>query len=324
MFNDFFVFNFPGSISWLITTIPVFFGGLKNKNRGEMGKMLRYLGAVISHEFQAIGEIVQLNTRLTQIAGYTNNVCKLLDLIEEIDRKDKEKKGGKFVPGETIRFEGVTLTTPRGVVLAKDINFEVKPGKNLLVTGPNGVGKSSLFRVLGGLWPCQEGTIYKPGAGEQISNRDKCSEIYYVPQKPYNSVGTLREQIIYPLSVDKAKEASDDELIALLRRVRIDYLVEREGGFDVRRNWDDVLSLGEQQRLSMARLFYHRPKYAILDECTSAVSVDIEKRLYQMAREFGVTCITISLRPALRQLHAHEFAFDGDGGWKIIKLHEQE
>lgn len=321
IFNDFFVFNLPGSVSWLITTMPVFFGDLRHVSRGELAGQLRYLAAVISHEFQAIGEVIHLHTRLTEIAGYTNNVCKLLDSIDDIDAADRAKKSGKIVPGETIKFEGVTLVTPTGVKLAEDVNFEIAQGRNMLVTGPNGAGKSSLFRVLAGLWPIHEGTIHKPGGGQ-----DKTSAIYnyiyYVPQKPYNTVGTLREQIIYPKHTEDCKNISDVELIALLKRVRIDYLVEREGGFDIKKNWDDILSLGEQQRLSMARLFYHRPKYAILDECTSAVSVDIEKNLYQQCKELNITCITISLRPALKPYHDYEFALDGEGGYQVIKLHD--
>ena len=76
-------------------------------------------------------------------------------------------------------------------------------------------------------------------------------------------------------------------------KVKITKIIEREGGFDSVRNWDDILSLGEQQRLAMARLYYHQPKFAILDECTSAVSADIEKQLYDESKDLGITIITI-------------------------------
>lgn len=107
---------------------------------------------------------------------------------------------------------------------------------------------------------------------------------------------------------------------ALLKKVRIEKIIEREGGFDVEKNWDDILSLGEQQRLAMARLFYHKPKYAILDECTSAVSSDVEKDLYLYAKQLGITCVTISLRPALKAYHDYEFSFTGNGEYKVIEI----
>ncbi len=320
VFNDFFVFNLPSSISWIICALPVFFGNLKDASRGELAGKLRYLAAVISHEFQAIGEIIHLNTRLTEIAGYTNNICKLLDTIDDIEKSEKQKKTGNIEHGETIKFENVTLLTPENQLLAKNVSFEILPGKNILVTGPNGAGKSSLFRVLGGLWPIQEGTIKKPGGSARVNTYN---QVYYVPQKPYNTVGTLREQIIYPQTLEEANgsdKISDEALTALLKRVRIDYIVEREGGFDVVKNWDDILSLGEQQRLSMSRLFYHAPKYAVLDESTSAVSVDIEKNLYVQCKELGITCVTVSLRPALKPYHDFEFSFDGEGGWTVQQI----
>ena len=100
----------------------------------------------------------------------------------------------------------------------------------------------------------------------------------------------------------------------------IDYLVEREGGWDSKVVWEDTLSLGEQQRLGMARLFYNKPKYGVLDECTSgaiatlsrsvrlanpksltiaAVSIDVERRLYKASADMGITSITLSQRLAL-------------------------
>ena len=276
--------------------------------------MLRYLAAVISHEFQAIGEIVHLNTRLSEIAGYTANVCNLLEVMDDIGSHDSEKKRKHIADGETIKFEHVNLETPSGTQLVKDLSFEVKQGENLLITGPNGTGKSSLFRVLAGLWYIEKGTIRKPGGAATAS----LSDVYYVPQKQYNALGSLRDQITYPESRE-ASRATDEELLELLKRVNIDFLVEREGWDEVR-NWDDILSLGEQQRLSFARLFYHKPKYAVLDECTSAISVDMEQRLYDYCREDGITCITISLRPALKPYHDVELSFDGEGGFVIAPI----
>ena len=82
-------------------------------------------------------------------------------------------------------------------------------------------------------------------------------------------------------------------------------------------NWGDELSLGEQQRLGMARLFYHKPKFAILDECTSAVTTDMEERFCAKVRAMGTSCITISHRPALVAFHDMVLSLDGEGGWSV-------
>ncbi|KAG6529362.1 hypothetical protein ZIOFF_011559 [Zingiber officinale] len=178
--------------------------------------------------------------------------------------------------------------------------------------GPNGSGKSSLFRVLGGLWPLVSGYIVKPGIGADLNK-----EIFYVPQRPYTAVGTLRDQLIYPLTADQETEPLTHEgMVELLRNVDLEYLLDRYP-LEKEINWGDELSLGEQQRLGMARLFYHRPKFAILDECTSAVTTNMEQRFCEKVQAMGTSCITISHRPALVAFHDIVLSLDGEGGWSV-------
>ena len=105
---------------------------------------------------------------------------------------------------------------------------------------------------------------------------------------------------------------TEERMLHCLQLVGIAFLVEREkeegseSGWDTVKKWEDTLSLGEQQRMGMARLFFHRPKYGVLDECTSAVSVDVEKGLYESAYKRGITCVTISQRIALEEFHTQE------------------
>ena len=112
--------------------------------------------------------------------------------------------GGIIVLSDSIKFENVPLVTPNGDVLARSLSFEITPATNLLISGPNGCGKSSLFRVLGELWPCHGGVVSKPHP----------RDIFYIPQKPYLAMGTLRDQVIYPHNRAQmnAKGVTDDDL----------------------------------------------------------------------------------------------------------------
>ena len=198
----------------------------------------------------------------------------------------------------------------------------------MLVTGPNGAGKTSLFRMLGGLWPIPDGEVHRPG--KSTAGLDT-GDIYYIPQKPYTTIGTLREQIIYPLttaharqkfgSEDDPRAALDAALDALMEVVRLQYLVEREGGWEATQEWGEVLSLGEQQRVGMARLFFHQPRFGILDECTNATSVDVEEALYAHAAGLGITLVTITQRTALVKYHSRELRLvDGEGDWELREI----
>jgi ATP-binding cassette subfamily D (ALD) long-chain fatty acid import protein len=99
----------------------------------------------------------------------------------------------KITVGKDIKFEDVPILSPNGDVLVERMTFEIKPGMHLLITGPNGCGKSSLFRILGQLWPATGGSLVKP----------ELEKLFYIPQRPYLPEGTLRDQIIYPDTVEK-------------------------------------------------------------------------------------------------------------------------
>lgn len=139
------------------------------------------------------------------------------------------------------------------------------------------------------------------------------------------TLGTLRDQIIYPHTHAEMKRRgkTDQDLYAYLDIVQLRYLVQhRENGLDSIEDWIDVLSGGEKQRIAMARLFYHHPQFAILDECTSAVSVDVEGSMYEYCRKVGITLFTVSHRKSLWAHHEYVMRFDGRGGYEFCKIDE--
>uniref|UniRef100_A0A8D8XL03 ATP-binding cassette sub-family D member 3 n=1 Tax=Cacopsylla melanoneura TaxID=428564 RepID=A0A8D8XL03_9HEMI len=229
-----------------------------------MGRMLVKLA-------EAIGRLVLAGREMTRLAGFTARMTEIIGVLKDLNegvyvRTMITQNGTEGVkpslpraPGagriifqdNIIKFDKVPLITPNGDVLVRELSFEVRSGMNVLVCGPNGCGKSSLFRILGELWPLFGGCVTKPPRGK----------LFYVPQRPYMTLGTLRDQ--------------------------------------------------------MARLFYHKPQFAILDECTSAVSVDVEGSMYEYCREVGITLFTVSHRKSLWTHHEYYLQMDGRGSFEF-------
>lgn len=266
---------------------------------------------------------------VTELAGYTSRVATLLDVMDDIKAGRFEKTlvqdessdeqlelmqgRGEIIESEDIEFINVPIITPGGSVLVRALSFSMQRGDHVLVVGPNGCGKSSLFRILGGLWPVYGGTVRKP----------PLAQVFYVPQRPYLSSGSLRQQIIYPdsLRIMRSKGITDNDLLEILRVLDLDHLVASfHDGWDAEAEWRDVLSGGLQQRVAMARLFYNRPKYAILDECTSSVTLEMEKVMYEHAKALGITLMTVSHRRSLWKYHSKILQFDGQGHYIFTKL----
>jgi ABC-type uncharacterized transport system fused permease/ATPase subunit len=273
--------------------------------------------------------------RVQNLAGYTARVSELLESLEEGNSSSNLDAGhdqadvkGTVIVGSEVKFENVDVITPHdNRLLIKQLCLTLKQGQSLMVTGPNGAGKTSLFRVVAGLWPLRSGTLTRPAGTE--------NDMFYVPQNPYLVSGTLRDQVIYPHAFHPEDGVGvDEEVTKCLEFVGLKKLLERsqegEGkgtGLDKRHHdWYDVLSGGEKQRVGLARLFYHKPKFAILDESTSAVNVDEEGPMYQRARDLGITLYSIAHRLALRRFHDFELRIEGDGtgAWTLTKIqHDQ-
>lgn len=365
-----------GAAGLSLCSIPIFFG-LSDGAEGGKGTDItadfitnRRLLLTASSSF---GRYIELKRNIQQLKGTRirlNSFDKILDKYQQND-DNVDVNNNRLIEynDDIIKFENVPLITPANQVLVQSLNFELKMGQHLLIIGPNGCGKSSLFRILGGLWPVLNNSNGEP-TKLTIPRRTTTGDclIFYLPQRPYIGINsTFREQIIYPDSTEQFLEKYDGNIskgdkdlykilklldledlitenmtLALTQNVTaatvastsngnplieynastnedtsLDTSVDLKEAFDIVRKWTEELSIGIQQRLAMARMYYHKPKFAVLDECTSAVSPEMEQKMYQISQDFGISLISVCHRTSLWHFHNRLLKFDGKGGYQF-------
>lgn len=276
--------------------------------RLEVGRAIQAAGAFTA-VLAAVGIIVDNFESLSRFVAGIGRLQALSDLVLPNDKPVAAAAGEhpriEKRHGEHLALEALTLYPPQSDrVLIKELSLVLKPGDALLITGDSGCGKSSLLRAIAGLWHTGSGVIHHP----------PMEDFFFLPQQPYLQHGTLRSQLIYP----SAESSLDDEqLLEILEQVHLPHLAERVGGLDAVRDWEKLLSVGEQQRLAFGRVLVHGPGIVILDEATSALDSANEASLYERLREGGTTLISIAHRPAVLRHHTHVLRLTGQGGWEV-------
>jgi len=209
--------------------------------------------------------------------------------------------------GGGLEIENLTLTTPGCErVLCRGLSIRLDPGQTLLVVGPSGAGKSSLLRAIAGLWTSGSGCLRTPSS----------KDIFFLPQKPYMPLGTLRQQLLFP---DLEVSTSDAQLTALLDECRLEGLSQRLGGLDAECDWASILSLGEQQRIAFLRLLRRRPTVAFIDEGTSGVDPATEASLYSSLKACCPCFVSVGHRKELVAHHTHVLEAVGEEGKWVFR-----
>ena len=234
-----------------------------------------------------------------QLAEWRATVDRLTSFGAAIQLSREEARSSDAIAVETsnmpaLEVKNLRLAVPTGRVLLKGVNERIDAGEKVLITGPSGSGKTTLFRALAGLWPFGTGTVRVPAN----------AKILFLPQKPYLPLGTLKAVLCYPGS---AELISDAAALEILNACMLGHLKER---LHESTNWSIALSGGEQQRVGFARILTNGPDWIFLDEATSSLDEDTERRLYALLSERlpDATVISITHRPEVeafytRRLH---------------------
>ncbi|XP_075610004.1 lysosomal cobalamin transporter ABCD4 isoform X4 [Balearica regulorum gibbericeps] len=365
-------FDYLGSIlSYVVIAIPIFSGVYGDLSPTELSALVSKNAFVSIYLIGCFSQLIDLSSTVTDVAGYTHRIGELQETLLSLGRKKKDNYSEAKASwdldsshsGEDTAFllERVTLSVPSsGKLLIKDLSLRISKGNSVMIVGNTGTGKTSLLRVLGGLWESTQGSI-------KMLTCFGPQGVVFLPQRPFFTDGSLREQVIYPLKeiYPVSGSADDERIVRFLELAGLADLLVRAGGLDepVDWNWYDILSPGEMQRLSFARLFYLQPKYAdalgelrltcemfsavaalllsgrwlvrrgfvglttflsVLDEATSALTEDVEHELYRVCLQLGMTLISVGHRASLEKFHSWILKLHGEGRWELTRCEKMK
>jgi putative ATP-binding cassette transporter len=307
---------FTTSYNYIALILPLLIvGPMYMRGNVEFGVVTQSESA-FAQVLMALSVVISQFEGLSAFAASIKRLGGLWDELDDYDAEDAllEKESG--VPALdhelTLKVKNLTVQTPGGEkTLTRHLNFTLPPGKSLLIMGASGTGKSSLLRTIAGLWQSGGGSVERP----------KLNHLMFLPQRPYMVEGSLRAQLVYPQSEEKADE---DLIREVLKKLNFSDVLDRvDSDFSRIVDWTNVLSLGEQQRVSFARIFLYRPVLAFLDESTSSLDEDNERLLYRSLRELGISFVSVGHSSVLKEFHDFLLVLNKDGTVEMSALEKQ-
>jgi putative ATP-binding cassette transporter len=252
-----------------------------------------------------IGAFSLIVTQFQQISGYAVVLARLSALVEGTEKVTAAAASGIATDdgGAQLAWEGVSLRSPRdGVALLQSLTLAIPYGTRLLVTGPNEAARLALFRASAGLWKTGTGRIVRPPPGA----------ILFVPERPYLPPGTLQQALL------RTERDMDEACVAIaLRAVGIEDAVTRAGGLGAERDWDDVLSLADQQRVSLARVLLAAPRFVVLEGPATLLGSAGAVQILDLLTRQSITTVTFASDDALAGQHDLRLVLEADGTWRV-------
>jgi putative ATP-binding cassette transporter len=232
---------------------------------------------------------------VARLDGFEMAIASAATLATKADSIDVVSSTGS----DKIDLQQLLVRLPNGTPLVSADGFSIRRNERTLVTGPSGAGKSTLFRAIAGIWPFGNGSIAIPAK----------TTLMMLPQRPYFPVGSLKAAIVYPAEVSAF---SSDRVRDVLISVGLPQLASR---LDEEGHWNRMLSLGEQQRLGLARALLHAPQYLFLDEATASLDEASEAALYRLIEEKlpATTIVSIGHRSTLEAFHQRKVVLTRSG-----------
>lgn len=241
----------------------------------------------------------QVNELLAKVCGLAARIRELWVALERQPLRIANRS-----VGDSVILDGVTVETPSGDVLLRNVSFTVDYGSSLFISGPTGCGKSSIFRVIAGLWAPKLGRVTAPLITDP-------SQIMVLTEIPYLSSGNVLEYFAFPDPVSKIDKTELSEAIAFLR---LGGLIHP--GMD---EWPPGMSPGEKQRIALIRVLVHKPRFLLLDEATCAIPEALESEFYERCLKLNISLISIAHNQSLRNFHKLCFEIDEYGNHKICQ-----
>ncbi len=236
---------------------------------------------------QSYDNFAQWHAVVERLQGFRDLVAKVQSVQQSAQQIERT---AVTEPGTVLAVRDLQVRLPNGQALIQHASLRLVPGERLLLMGASGAGKSTLLRSLAGLWPFGAGQVALPPEAGSL----------FLPQRPYLPLGTLRDALIYPAPMVRVDDA---QLRRVLTQVGLPALADV---LDALEPWSMVLSLGEQQRLALARVLLQRPALVFLDEATSALDEAAEASLYQLLIDEcpQMAVVSIGHRQSLRAFHS--------------------
>jgi vitamin B12/bleomycin/antimicrobial peptide transport system ATP-binding/permease protein len=248
----------------------------------------------------AFSWLVENYPRLADWTASASRVASLLISLDRLERAESEGPTGRIVRKQAesgaLRLRDVSVTLDDGSAVVNEADFEIARGEKVLVVGESGTGKSTLVRAIAGLWPW--------GSGEILL---KFEGLFFMPQRPYVPLGTLRRAVAYPLSPD---EVDDAVIRRTAGEVGLGHFLDRLD--EDTTAWEHVLSGGEKQRLAFARVLIQRPETIIMDEATAALDPQGQEQMMRLLLERlpDATVISVGHRPELEAFHTRKLVLE--------------